>query len=82
MTYPFPYFELVHCSMSGSDACFFTCIQISQETGNSLVFPSLEEFSTICCDSHSQRFSVVNEAEVDGFLEFPCFSMIQQMLAI
>ena len=28
-------------------------------------------------------FSVVNEAEVDVFLEFPCFFfMIQQMLAI
>ena len=27
-------------------------------------------------------FSIVNEAEVDVFLEFPCFSMIQEMLAI
>ena len=27
-------------------------------------------------------FSIVNEAEVDVFLEFSCFSMIHQMLAI
>ena len=27
-------------------------------------------------------FSVVNEAKVDVFLEFACFSMIQHMLAI
>ena len=27
-------------------------------------------------------FITVNEAEVDGFVEFPSFSMIQQMLAI
>ena len=36
-------------------------------------FPSLEEFSTVCCDPHSKGFSLVNEAEVDVFLDFPCF---------
>ena len=30
---PFPNFEPVHCSMSGSNCCFLTCIQISQEVG-------------------------------------------------
>ena len=38
-----------------------------------LVFSSLEEFSTVCCDPHSQRLSVVNEAEVDVSLKFSCF---------
>ena len=38
-----------------------------------LLFPSLEECSTVCCDPHSQGFSIVNEAEVDVFLGFPCF---------
>ena len=38
-----------------------------------MVFPSLEEFSTVCCDPHIKGFSVVNEAEVDVFLEFSCF---------
>ena len=38
-----------------------------------LVFPSLEEFSTVCCDPHSQGFVIVNEAEIDVFLELPCF---------
>ena len=37
-----------------------------------LVFPSLEEFSIVCCDLHKD-FSVANEAEVDVFLEFSCF---------
>ena len=32
--------------------------------------PSLEEFSTICCDPH-KGFSIVNEADV--FLDFFCF---------
>ena len=40
---------------------------------NYLVFPSLKEFSTVSCDPHSQRLNIVNEAEVDVFLEFPCF---------
>ena len=32
-----------------------------------LIFPSLEEFSTVCCNPHKD-FRVVNEAEVDVFL--------------
>ena len=39
-----------------------------------MVFPSLEEFSTACCDSHTvEGFGVVNKAEVDVFLELSCF---------
>ena len=38
-----------------------------------LAFPSLEEFSIVCCDRHSQRFDIVSKAEVDVFLEFSCF---------
>ena len=37
------------------------------------MFPSFKEFSTVCCDPHSQRFSIVNEAELGVFLEFPWF---------
>ena len=39
-----------------------------------MVFPSLEEFSTACCDSHTvEGFGVVNKAEVVVFLELSCF---------
>ena len=34
-----------------------------------LVFPSLKEFSTVCCDPHSKRFL---DVEVDVFLELSC----------
>ena len=44
----------------------------SRGRSGGLVFPSLEEFSTVCCDPHIQRFYIVNKAEVDGFLEFSC----------
>ena len=32
-----------------------------------LVFPSLEEFSRVCCDPHIKGFDIVNKAEVDVF---------------
>ena len=39
-----------------------------------LVFPSPEEFFTICCDPHTrQRLGIINKAEVDVFLELSCF---------
>ena len=39
-----------------------------------MVFPSLEEFSTVCCDPHIVKcFNIVSEAEVDVFLGFSCF---------
>ena len=42
-----------------------------------LVFPSLSEFSTVCCYQHNKGyvkgFGVVNEAEVNVFLELSLF---------
>ena len=37
-----------------------------------LAFPFLEEFSTAYSDPH-KGYSLVNEREVDAFLEFSCF---------
>ena len=36
----------------------------SEGRSGGLVFPSLEEFSTVCCDPHKD-FGIVNKAEVD-----------------
>ena len=38
-----------------------------------LVFPSLEEFSTVYCDPHSKGFGIVTKVDVDVFLELSCF---------
>ena len=58
--------------MSGSNCCFSTCIQVSQEAGKAgLVFPSFEEFSTVCFDPQ-KGFSIVNKAEAVVFQEFSC----------
>ena len=61
-------------SMSSSNCCFLTHIQVSQEIGKVdyyiHLFKTLPQFIVI----HTVKdFSIVNEAEVDIFLEFPCF---------
>ena len=68
--YSFPNLEPVCCSMS---CCFLTCIQISQEEGQVVYYSHLFQNFPVYCDPHSQRFSIVNEAEVDVFLELSCF---------
>ena len=44
----------------------------SRGRSGGLVFLSLEEFSTVCCDLH-KGFGMVNKAEIDVFLELSCF---------
>ena len=59
--------------MSSSNYCFLTCIQVSQEAGKVVWYSHLfKNFPQCFCDSH-KGFSIVNEADVDIFLEFPCF---------
>ena len=72
--YSFPNLEPVCWSMSSTKHCFLTCIQISQEAGKvvwySHPFKNFPQFFVI----HTvQGFCIVNEPEVDAFLEFPCF---------
>ena len=45
----------------------------SRGRSGGLVFPSLEEFSTVCCDPYSQGFGIINTTEIDIFLEVSCF---------
>ena len=71
---PFPYLEPVCCSMSSSNCCFLTCIQISQEAGQvvwySHLFQNFPQFIVI----HTVKvFGIVNKAEIDVFLELFCF---------
>ena len=44
----------------------------SRGRSGGLVFPSLSEFATVCCDPH-KGFGIVNKAETDAFLELSCF---------
>ena len=51
----FPSFEPIHCSMSGSNCSFLTCIQVSQETGEVVWYSHLFKNFPVCYDPHSQK---------------------------
>ena len=75
MTYSFPNLELVCFSMSSSNCCFLTCIQISQEAGQVVWYSHLlKNFPHFVVIRTVKGFGVVNKAEVDVFfLELFCF---------
>ena len=72
--YSFSYMEPVCCSMSSSNCCFLTCIQVSQEAGQ-LVWYShlLKNFPQFMVIHTVEGFGIVNKAEIDVFLELSCF---------
>ena len=60
--------------MSDSNCCFLTCIQVYQEAGKVVWYSHLCKNSPQFVVIHTVKgFSIVNEAEIDVFLEFPCF---------
>ena len=72
--YSFTNLELVHCSMSDSNCCFLTCIQVSQEASKVVWYSHLfQNFPRFVVIYTVKGFNVVNDAEVDVFLEFSWF---------
>ena len=60
--------------MSASKCCFFIYIQASQETGEVVwYFHLFQNFPQFLLIHTFKGFSIVNGAEVDVFLELPCF---------
>ena len=63
--------------------CFLTRIQVSQETDKMLPYPHLfKRFTQFVMTYTVKGFSIVDETEVDVFLEFVASFMIQRMLAV
>ena len=72
--YSFPNLKPVCCSMSSSNCCFLTCIQVSQEAGQVVWYSYLlMNFPHFVVIHTVKGFSVFNKAEVDVFLELSCF---------
>ena len=72
--YSFPNLEPVYCSMSSSNCCFLTCIQVSQEAGQMAWYaPLFQNFPQFDVIHTVKGFGIVNKAEVDIFLELSCF---------
>jgi len=69
--------------MSGSNCCFLTSMQVSQEAGQVVWYSHLLKNFPQYVGIHTVKgFSVVNEAEVDVLWNFHAFYMIQGMLEI
>ena len=72
--YSFSYLEPVCCSMSSSNCCFLTCIRVSQEAGQVVWYCHLfQNFPQFIVIHTFKGFGIVNEAEIDAFLELSCF---------
>ena len=74
LTYSFSYLEPDCCSMSSSNCCFLTCLQISQEAGQVVWYSHLlKNFPQFVVIHPVKGFGIVNKAEIDVFLELSCF---------
>ena len=68
LDYFFSYLEPACCSMSSSNCCFLTCIQVSQEAGQVVWYSHLFQNFPQFVDIYTVKdFGVINKAEVDGF---------------
>ena len=66
--------EPVCCSMSSSNCCFLTYIQISQMAGKVVWYSHLlKNFPQFVVIYTVKDFGVISKEEVDVFLEFLCF---------
>ena len=60
--------------MSGSNCCFLTCIQVSQEAGQMVLYSHLfQNFPQFIVIHAVKGVVIVNKAGVDVFLELSCF---------
>src|SRR5574340_44708 len=72
--YSVSYLEQVCRPMSSSNCCFLTCIQVSQEAGQVVLYsPLLKNFPQFIVTHTVKGFGIVNKAEIDVFLELSCF---------
>ena len=74
LMYSFCYLEPVCCSMSSSNCCFLTCIQVSQEASQVVCYSHLvQNFPQFIVIHTVKGFGTGNKAEIDVFLELSCF---------
>ena len=74
LMYSFSCLKPVWCSMSSSNCCFLTSIQVSQEAGQVVWYSHLfQNFPHFIVIHTVKGFGIVNKAEIDVFLELSCF---------
>ena len=68
------YLEPVCCSVSSSNCCFLSCIQISQDAGQVVWYCHLfQNFPQLIVIHTVKGFGIVSKAKVDAFRELSCF---------
>ena len=68
------YLEPVCCSMSSSNCCFMTCIQVSQEAGQVVWYSHLlKNFPQFIVIQTVKAYGIVNKAEIDVFMKLSYF---------
>ena len=65
MTYSFPSLEPVHCSMSNSNCCFLSCIQVFQDISQVVWYSHLFKNFPVVLIYTVKVFRVVNESEYE-----------------
>ena len=71
--YSCSYLEPVCCSISSSNCCLLTCIQVSQEAGQIIWYSHLlQNFPQFIVIHIVKGFGIVNKAEIDVFLKLSC----------
>ena len=82
LTYSFPDLEPVCCALSGSNCCFLTFIQISQEAGQVVwYFHLLKNFPQFVVIQTVKGFGRMKQRQMFFWCSL-AFSVIQRMLAI
>ena len=73
LRYSFPDLEPVCFSMFGSNCCFLTCIQASQDACQVVWYSHLlKNFPQVIVIHTVKGFGIVNKAEVDVFMKLFC----------
>ena len=68
---------------SSSNCCFLTCIQVSEEAIQVVLYSHLlQNFPHFIVIHKVKGFCIVSRTEAGVFLDFPAFLIIHQMLAI
>ena len=82
LTYSFPYLEPVYCSMSSSNCCFLTCIQISQEEGQVVWYSHLlKKFPQFIVIHTVKGFGIINKFCVYSLFYFVIFEKAGKMFS-
>ena len=75
LTYSFSYLELVCCSMSSSNCCFLTCMQISQEAGQVVWYSHLfqnfpHSYSQLWSEHIEWKIPEINDSYCSNYVLF------------